>query len=157
MRELKNPFDKLPEYYCFGCSNKNHLGLKMTFYEDGDEIVSKWDPDAHFQGYMDIVHGGVQSTLMDEIASWVVFIKLQTGGVTSKLTTRFRKPVVMSDGQLTIRAKLVEQRRRIAEIEVKLYNGKGELCSESTAEYFVLSREKAAATMNLPAVEDFYE
>lgn len=157
MRKLENPFDKLPDYYCFGCSSKNHHGLQMTFYEDGDEIVSTWDPEKHFQGYINIVHGGIQSTLMDEIASWVVFIKLKTGGVTSKLTTKFRKPVVISDGQLSIRAKVIGQTSRLAEIEVKLYNGKNELCSESIAEYFLLSREKASATMNFPSMEDFYE
>lgn len=157
MRKLSNPFEKLPGYYCFGCSSVNHQGLRMTFYEDGEEIISTWNPDHHFQGYINIVHGGVQSTLMDEIASWVVFIKLRTGGVTSKLITKFRKPVVISDGPLTIRAKLVSKGSRLAEIDVKLFNGKGVLCSETTAEYFVFTPEKAAEQMNFPGVEAFYE
>lgn len=129
----------------------------MTFYEDGEEIVCRWNPDLHFQSYINVVHGGIQCTLMDEIASWVVFIKLKTGGVTAKLTTKFRKPVVVSDGEITIRARLLARQSRTAEIEVKLYNGKGVLCSESVAEYFVLSEEKAAASMHFPRVEDFYE
>lgn len=157
MRKLRNPFDQLPGYYCFGCSQENHQGLQMTFYEDGDEIISTWNPEKHFQGYMNIVHGGVQSTLMDEIASWVVFIKLKTGGVTSRLNSRFRKPVLLSDGPVTVRARLKDNRGRIAEIDVSLYNGKGELCSESVAEYFILSREKAAETMNFPDSDAFYE
>lgn len=156
MQKLNNPFDKIPGYNCFGCSSNNHHGLQMTFYEDGKEIVSTWDPDDHFQGYINTVHGGIQSTLMDEIASWVVFIKVQTGGVTSKLTTKFRKPVLVTDGRITIRAKLVSQTSRLAEIEVKLYNGKNVLCSESIAEYFLLSHEKAADAMNFPAMDDFY-
>ncbi|MFC2091104.1 PaaI family thioesterase [Bacteroidota bacterium] len=129
----------------------------MSFYEEGDEIICKWNPDAHYQGYINVLHGGIQSTLMDEIASWVVFVKLKTGGVTSKLTTSFRKPVQIDSGELTIRARCKEKRSRIAFIEMKLYNGKGVLCSESIAEYFLLSEEKARASMNFPAVEDFYE
>lgn len=156
MKKLKNPFDQLPGYNCFGCSSNNHAGLQMTFYEDGDEIISKWMPDPHFQGYINMVHGGIQSTLIDEIASWVVFIKMKTGGVTSKLTTKFRKPLVISDGEVTIRAKVIEKKSRIVEIDVKLYNGKGVLCSESVAEYFLLTSEKAATTMNFPSTEDFY-
>lgn len=157
MRKLRNPFEALPGYFCFGCSSENHHGLRMTFFEDGDEIVSTWDPDPHFQGYINIVHGGVQATLMDEIASWVVFIKLKTGGVTSRLSSKFRRPVLVDEGPLTIRARLIRQSGRLAEIEVKLYNGKEVLCSESTVEYFILPEEKAVSTMNFPGVDAFYE
>lgn len=157
MRKLSNPFDTLPGYLCFGCSSKNHHGLRMTFYEDGDEVISTWDPDPHFQGYINIVHGGVQSTLMDEIASWVVFIKLETGGVTSRLSSRFRKPVLVDEGPLTLRARLKEHSGRMAVIDVKLFNAKEVLCSESTVEYFVFPPEKAASTMNYPGIEAFFE
>ena len=157
MKKLSNPFSKLDGYNCFGCSGENSHGLQMEFFEEGEEVVCRWNPTKHFQGYIDILHGGIQSTLMDEIASWVVFVKLKTGGVTSKLTTRFRKPVQVSHGEVTIRAKLVEKRGRIAEIGVQLFNGKGVLCSESTAEYFVLSPEKAKATMQFPEMDAFYQ
>ena len=129
----------------------------MTFFEDGDEIISRWDPDPQYQGYINIIHGGVQATLMDEIASWVVFIKLKTGGVTSRLSSRFRKPVLVNEGPLTIRARLKEHSGRIAAIEVKLFNGKQILCADAIVEYFVLSPEKAATSMNYPGVEAFYE
>jgi uncharacterized protein (TIGR00369 family) len=157
MKKLMNPFDKLPDYYCFGCSSHNPMGLKMTFEEDGEEIISTWNPEKQFQGYINIVHGGVQCTLMDEIASWVVFIKLKTGGVTSKLSAKFRKPLVISEGAVTIRARLIEHSSRLAKIEVKIINSKGILCSESLAEYFLLTPEKAASTMNFPEIHDFYE
>ena len=157
MKKLKNPFSELSTYKCFGCSPHNNHGLRMEFYEDGDEVVSTWDPEHHFQGYINVLHGGVQSTLMDEIASWVVFVKLKTGGVTSRLTSRFRKPVMVNEGPISLRAKLVEQRRNIAEIEVKLFNSEGVLCAESVAEYFVLSKEKAQEAMNFPAPDSFYK
>jgi len=157
MKKLRNPFDHLPGYYCFGCSTNNHNGLKMAFFEDGDEIVSTWMPDEHFQGYINIIHGGIQSTLMDEIASWVVFIKLQTGGVTSKLSVKFRKPLQVNEGPVTLRAKLIGKSSRMAEIDVKLYNRNNLLCSEALAEYFVLSQEKARETMNFPEMAEFYE
>ena len=157
MKKLKNPFAELPGYYCFGCSPHNDHGLRMEFYEDGDEIVSTWDPVKYYQGFINVLHGGVQGTMMDEIASWVVFIKIKSGGVTSRLTTRFRKPVMINEGPITLRARLVEQRRNIAEIHVRLFNAKEELCSESTAEYFILSPDKAQKEMNFPGPDAFYE
>ena len=38
-----------------------------------------------FAGFHDILHGGIQATMMDEIASWVVLVKLDTSGVTYPL------------------------------------------------------------------------
>ena len=157
MKKLKNPFAEEPTYYCFGCSPNNHHGLRMEFYEDEDEIVSTWDPENHYQGYVNTLHGGIQSTVMDEIASWVVFVKLKTGGVTSRLTARFRKPVMVDKGPITLRAKLVEQNRNLAKIQVYLYNAEGVLCAEALAEYFVLSQEKAREMMKFPDPESFYE
>jgi len=88
MRKISNPFTGLDGYNCFGCSPDNISGLHMTFYEDDEELVSVWDPKDHFHGYLNILHGGIQATLMDEISSWVVYIKLRTAGFTSKLNVR---------------------------------------------------------------------
>ncbi len=157
MKKLKNPFANLDGYNCFGCSPDNHHGLQMTFFEDGDEVICTWDPDPHFQGYINIVHGGVQSTLMDEIASWVVFVKLKTSGVTSSISARFRKPLKVDEGPVSLRARLAENRGRIASIAVELFNGKKVLCAEATVDYFILSPEKARETMNFPGFEAFYD
>ena len=127
MIKLQNPYAAFPGYSCFACSPTNPSGLHMEFYKDGDEIVSKWDPSEHYQGFHDILHGGIQSTMMDEIASWVVFIMFDTAGMTYQLNVRFRKPVVISRGIVTVRASLVKQQKRLAEIEARLYDGEEKL------------------------------
>lgn len=128
----------------------------MTFFEDGDELVSTWSPGPQFQGFLDVLHGGIQSTVMDEIASWVVFVKLDTAGVTFRLNTRYRAPVRISKGAITLRARLVGQKRNIATIEVILLDGEGNKCSESTVDYFVLPRDKAEIEFHFPGKEAFY-
>jgi acyl-coenzyme A thioesterase PaaI-like protein len=155
MIKLKNPYASFPGYSCFGCSPTNPSGLHMEFFKEGDELVCKWDPGDHFQGFHDILHGGVQATMMDEIASWVVFVMLDTAGVTYQLNTRFRKPVMISKGIITVRATLVSQQKRIAEIEARLYDGEDVLCAESQANYFVLPRDKAVSEMHFPGKEAF--
>ncbi|HER08185.1 MAG TPA: PaaI family thioesterase [Bacteroides sp.] len=156
MEKLKNPYADLPGYCCFGCSPHNPAGLRMEFRESGEEIISTWQPDAHFQGFVDILHGGIQATMMDEIASWVVFVKLQTAGVTLRLNTRYRKPVRLSAGAITLRAKVVRNVRNIATIEVHLFDGGGRACSEGVVEYFLLSSEKARTEMHYPGLAAFY-
>ena len=118
MRKIKNPWTDKEGYDCYGCCHDNPIGLHMDFYEDGDDIVCFWNPQQHFQGWVDTLHGGIQSTLIDEIASWVVFRKMSTTGVTSNLEVKFKKPVMTTENQITLRAHLVELRRNIATIEV---------------------------------------
>jgi acyl-coenzyme A thioesterase PaaI-like protein len=157
MRKLKNPFAEKGEYHCFGCSPHNLEGLRMEFYEDGEEILSIWKPQARFEGFKDVLHGGVQATLMDELASWVVFLKAQTGGMTYRLHTKYRSPVRISRGDLTLRGRLVELKKRLAFIEVKLHDGEGTCCSECMAEYFLQPRELAQNAYHYPGRDAFYE
>lgn len=156
MIRLKNPYAAYAQYNCFGCSPTNPLGLKMEFQEQGDEIVSIWAPAENYSGFHDVLHGGIQATMMDEIASWVVFLKLDTAGVTYRMETRYRKPVRISKGPITLRAKLSGQKRSIATIGVELMDGEGNICSESQVDYFVLPRLKAEKEMHFPGKEAFY-
>ena len=155
MTKLKNPYASIPGYSCFGCSPTNPFGLRMEFFLEGDEIVCRWDPSEHYQGFHDILHGGIQATLMDEIASRVVFMMLDTAGMTYQLNTRFRKPVLISKGIITVRATLLRQQKRIAEIEARLYDGEDMLCAKSQANYFILPREKAVKELHFPGKEAF--
>lgn len=84
MKKIINPWKGLEGYNCFGCAPNNEAGVKMEFYEDGDEVVSIWKPRPEYQGWIDTLHGGIQSVLLDEICAWVILRKLQTTGVTSK-------------------------------------------------------------------------
>lgn len=143
MRKLQNPWLKLSEYKCFGCSPNNIAGVHMTFYEDGDEIVSVWKPESQFQGWHNTLHGGIQTLLMDEIAAWTVARKLQTTGVTSKLEVRFKKALYTSDKFMIIRASISEIKRNIITIKTAIYNQLDELCAEAECTYFTFTKQKA--------------
>lgn len=153
MKKLINPWKQLDGYNCFGCSPDNVAGVHMEFYEDGDEIVSVWKPRPEYQGWLHTLHGGIQSVLLDEICGWVVFSKLQTGGMTTKMETRFRKAVSTDDPHLVLRASLREQRRNLAVVEARLYNGNGDLCTEAVCTYFTFPKEKAEKEMHFRSCE----
>lgn len=115
----------------------------MSFAEDGDYIVSEWQPSGEYQGWIDTLHGGIQATLIDEAAGWVVFRKLRTSGYTSKMDIRYLKPVSTAEGPVTLKARLINQKLSMAFIEVKLYNCHEELCADATCVYRVYPREVA--------------
>ncbi|MBO4741698.1 MAG: PaaI family thioesterase [Bacteroidales bacterium] len=143
MRKIHNAWAGTPNYNCFGCCPTNPSGLRMEFYEDGDDIVSLWQPTYDTQGWINVLHGGIQATLADEIASWVVFRKLQTSGVTVRLDVRYRKSININDGRITLRAKLSGVRRNLADIEVKIFDANGVLCTEVSAVYFTSNEQQA--------------
>ncbi len=157
MRKIRNPFAGREGYNCFGCSPDNALGLQMHFIEDGDEIVSHWEPCEHFHGYENILHGGIQATLMDEIASWVVYVKVRRSGVTSKMNVRYLKPVFVDKGTITLRAGIHAMRRNLADILVKLYNSDNQLCAEAIVTYFTSSPEKTKESSFYPDHNEFFE
>ena len=157
MKKLKNPYLDMPGYNCFGCAEDNKCGLQMKFYEDGEKIVSTWKPKEHLQGYFDILHGGVQATMMDEIASWVVFIKLETAGVTSQMEVKYKRPIYTNRGSLQLEASLVKMKRNIAIIAASIFNSDGKLASEATLHYFTFPKQKAESKLKYPGIGEFYE
>lgn len=148
MKKIINPWIGTEGYNCFGCAPDNEWGVKMEFYEDGDDIVSYWQPDGRFQGWHNTLHGGIQATLLDEICGWVIIRKLQTAGVTSRMDTRYKKPVYTTDKRITLRAHITEQRRNIVTVEASLYNEAGEECTHAVCTYFAFSPEKAHKEMH---------
>lgn len=143
MEKIKNPWVGLDGYKCFGCAPDNEHGLRLEFFEDGDDVVATWKPEPCYQGWLDTLHGGIQSTLMDELAGWVVFRKLQTAGVTSRLDARFLKSISTNEPFLTIRGRIKEQKRAAVFIETEIYDSKGELCTRADIVYFAMPKERA--------------
>ena len=142
-KRIINPWSGHPKYNCFGCAPNNPFGLHMVFYEEGDYIVSTWQPGLNYQGWVDTMHGGVLSTLIDETCGWVVTRKMQTSGFTTSLSVKFRKAVSTNEPRLTTRANIVKQMRNLLFIHAEISNAQGELCVEGEATYFLMNEEKA--------------
>jgi acyl-coenzyme A thioesterase PaaI-like protein len=157
MKKIINPFIHWEGYNCFGCSPANEHGLRMEFREEGDYVLCTWNPLPHFQGWQDVLHGGIQATLMDEIASWVVFVKVRTSGVTSRMDVRLSKAVYVSDGPVHLRAKLQEMKRNIAMVHVELFDHNENLCSEGVIHYYTYPEERAREKLRYPGYDKFYE
>lgn len=157
MRRINNPYGRIEGYNCFGCSSNNEHGLQMQFSEEGKDIVSEWFPQQRFQGYKNVLHGGIQATLIDEIASWCVQIRKKTAGVTSNLNVRYRKPVYTSESKITLRSRIEQERKNLVDVKVELYNEINELCAEALVTYFTFPREVAERNFHYPDYESFFE
>ena len=141
-REMVTISASIPEATKVAFEDAENNGLALS-WEDGDDIVSFWNPSKHYQGWVDTMHGGILSTLIDETCGWVVTRKAQTCGFTANLNVRFRKPISSNDTKLTIRAHIVKQVRNLLTMHAQVTNSADELCTEAEVTYFLVSPEKA--------------
>ena len=158
-KKILNPYPTSGrrEYNCFGCSPNNDKGLKLKFELDGDDVTAQWNPQRWAEGFRNILHGGIQAALMDELCSWVVLTICKTTGVTTSMEINYRTAVFVSDGEITLRAKLVEQSSRMAIVEGKLLSGNGTVCATAKCKFFLFPLDKAMAEFDYPGSDAFFE
>jgi uncharacterized protein (TIGR00369 family) len=155
--KLQNPYIKLDSYNCFGCAPHNPLGLKLKFELIDEHVISYWIPEADYQGFYQILHGGIIATLVDEIAGWVVQVLCKTAGVTSEMQVKYLKPVYTNKGPLRLEAHIQEMKGRFAEIEVNLFDVDNVLCTKSIVTYYLFSEELAKSKFHYPGNESFFK
>jgi uncharacterized protein (TIGR00369 family) len=155
MKKIKNPYDKETNM-CFGCSQNNTSGLKLQFEEDDMFVCATWQPTSDYQGYVNILHGGIISTLMDEVGAWCINLKLGTAGVTSEMKIKYLSPVFINKGSLTVKASLHERKEKTAVIKCLLYNDANKLCAQAEIEYFIYPQEIAIRKFRYPGRDAFY-
>ena len=146
MKKIENFWDKVDGFKCFGCSKHNDHGLHMEFWEDGDKVVSHWKPETFYEGWIGIIHGGIQATLCDEIAGWTVISKLNAKAVTAKMEIKYIRPVESSEKELVLESRIVKHHNKLVVIEVDLLNSKNQKCAEATCTYFITPEEGNSTT-----------
>ena len=105
---------------------------------------------------MNVLHGGIQATLLDELASWAVQTKCKTVGVTSSMEIVYKRPVQISLGEITLKGRIKEAGSRIAIVETELIDSQGKTCAMATVKYFLFNAEKAASEYFYPGADAFY-
>ncbi len=113
--------DFLMDNRCFACGRENPIGLHLDIKENKDGVYTKIRLSPEFQGYQRVIHGGIVSTILDEMAVWASY-KKGYKAVTAELNMRIRKPMLteveyIATGRIiTIKHKLV-----VAQAEIKDY------------------------------------
>ena len=118
--------------WCFGCGKHNPIGLKLKFAEEDGVYVTHFTPRPEHQSYDGTIHGGIISTLLDEIMGRYLFVEKGRNVVTAKLETRFRKPTPVGQ-ELTIRGWVVKERGKVIEMESTIALPDGTITAEGRA------------------------
>ena len=144
MTEEERIIIKKPEgHHCFACGTANPIGLKLEFYHSGDSICSEITLGRYHVGWENISHGGIISTLLDEVMSWTILYFKRVFFVTRKMEVKYVRPVLIGV-PLTIRGKLVDSAESTNKIKAKaeLRYDRGNLLARSTGEFVALTKEE---------------
>lgn len=144
------------EYNCFGCSPFNDIGLQLEFWEDGEALLATWQPRKSLEGWTGVLHGGIQASLLDELAGWIVLIKVKTSGVTADMNIQYLKPTFIAKGEITVKGQLLSFENRRAKIACSLFDGQMEECVKAEITYFCFPEKIARAKYHYPGVEAFF-
>ena len=152
---IRNPYDAT-QNGCFGCSVSNPIGLKLTFEESEHFLHAVWEPSPEYQGYKNVLHGGIIATLLDEIGAWCVSVKAGTSGVTSSLTVKYLKPAYISKGSFTLDAEITSREGSITRLRCRLFDGDGIQCAEAEMDYYLYPLHVAHKRYHYPGKDAFY-
>ena len=122
--------------YCFVCGEKNPFGLKLKIRMD--EAMGEAETDVtfaeHFQGWKEIVHGGLLAAVLDEVMIYAA----KTKGfmcVTGEMTVRYVKPP-RTGTPMKFRAWIVEDKGRILMAESEVLDSEGNQIGRASGKLF---------------------
>jgi uncharacterized protein (TIGR00369 family) len=124
---------------CFGCSPVNAYGLQMTFYANKAAVFSKVTVPEHLCGWNNLVHGGVLSTILDEIMSWSAIYLVKQVPMTKSMTVDFFKPTYVGNPLKAEGRVLDKKGKHEALIEGRIYNTDDVCCAGATGTFAVFS------------------
>lgn len=131
---------------CFVCGEKNDFGLHARFYEtENNELVALINPSEQHQGYPGRMHGGIATTILDEVIARSICNGKdeQLWGVTLELKARFRKPVPLGQ-ELKVVGRVTLEGTRSFEGTGEILLPNGDIAVSAEGKYIKLTADKIA-------------
>ena len=118
---------------CFVCGKQNPYGLQVNpeVKRAGAEVHIECTPPRHMQGWKNILHGGIISTLLDEAITHIGIGTYEGPAVTAQLEVRFRNPAPTGE-KLYVSAERIKVSRRLIEAKATVKLGDSTVIATGT-------------------------
>lgn len=121
---------------CFACGQSNPWGLKLKFSYDGEWASAPVVFHKNYEGYPDVIHGGIITTVLDEAMAKAMLFQGKVA-YTVEIKVKFRKKAV--PGQIyKVYGRLLSSRRNLHNLEAFLKEGE-RVIAEANAIFYSLS------------------
>lgn len=111
----------IDDHHCFACGSENRDGLGVTWTVEGKKTWTEFTAPKKFQGWKNLVHGGILATLLDEAMTRLAWIACG-GALTAEMTVRFLKPAHVGE-KIHVRGEIVSENRKLVEMKAALHRG----------------------------------
>ncbi|MEG0797836.1 MAG: hotdog fold domain-containing protein [Acidaminococcaceae bacterium] len=118
--------------WCFACGQANPIGLKLKFSVTDTECTTTFVPKREHQSYDGRMHGGLISTLLDEVMGNYLYLSTGKAAYTAKIEVRFRQPILIGE-KLTVIGRKKRQKGRLVEMVGQIIKEDGVLAAEAEA------------------------
>jgi len=130
------PMRELPHTHsCFVCGESNPLGLRLRFETDGRIVRTRFRPLPEHIGFKRVVHGGIVTTVLDEIMVWACAVQTKRFAYCAELRVRFMSPVAPGIEVLATAELVANRKGRIYEAKATMTAEGGTVLAESTGKY----------------------
>jgi acyl-coenzyme A thioesterase PaaI-like protein len=114
----------------------------MTFSRRGDRVLAEVTLGRPHMGWDRIAHGGVVSTVLDEVMAWAVIALERVYFVTRSMTVTYRRPVPLEVPLVAEGWLLGRDPPRSCTTAARLLDPAGELLAEAKAEMVYLAKDR---------------
>jgi len=126
---------------CFGCGQDNPIGLKLAFEWDGHTARAGFTPEAAYQGWPGLVHGGIMACLLDEGMGYAALFEVGYC-VTARMHIKLKRPAYVGE-PLVITSSVKRKTRKLVETEATVSLKKdGTVVAEGTGTHFIVKQER---------------
>jgi len=128
------------DHRCFGCGTENPHGLNLNFETDGEKVRTVVTIPEHLRGWARLAHGGVTSTILDEVMGCASMYFLNKYPLTRDLNVTFRKPVYI--GQTVVATGWIKEQKNARKFLMvgELRDENDELLASSSSEFAMFDK-----------------
>lgn len=124
--------------YCFGCGRNNPIGLHLNFQPDGEKVSATKILSREYQGYHDVVHGGIVSLLLDEAMGNYIQKFYDRQAMTGRIEIRYRHPTPVEQ-ELKISAWQESRRKNVLAMKAAVETSDGTITAEATSKFVLVN------------------
>ena len=124
------PLELEDDKMCFACGPKNVHGLRLEFkHPQSGLLTSSVVFDKRYQGYKNIVHGGLMATVLDEMMVNLAWVEKKPA-VTAQLNVSLKKAAKVGE-KIRLEGRITEEKARVIRTSAVAKNEKGEILAEA--------------------------
>ncbi|MHB8572059.1 MAG: PaaI family thioesterase [Candidatus Dormibacteria bacterium] len=130
----------LEDNACFGCGPANQHGLRLELLSDGERVIGTFRPLPEHATFGRLFHPGLQNTVMECMASWIVRELAGRVGLPVGMTQRLDRPALVGE-DLMLDGHIESREGDSVKVAIQVHNTSGQLLTEASFDYKLLPAE----------------